>query len=311
MSAKRVTLLAAMCLLAVGVALAATDTDNDGVKDRKDRCADTVIGAKVDRAGCPVDSDADGVFDGIDRCAGTPSTWQVDDTGCPVDSDADGVVDGEDSCGATPRGAVVDAAGCPSDTDGDAVLDGLDRCAGTVPSAVVDRFGCATDEDHDGVADGIDRCPGTVHRVPVDEAGCDATPKVEPMFGPGQGSVILEGVVFGNNEAEISDASAAQLEGVARFLNDYPDVRVEIRAYTDAKGAAGHNAELSLRRATMVREYLVTKGIDPARLTARGLGERSPIADNKTPEGRARNRRIELARLDPDAVANAAGTATR
>jgi len=294
---KRSMVLAGVILLAAGAALAAKDTDNDGIKDRKDRCGSTMIGAKVDKTGCAVDSDADGVPDGIDRCASTPAGWQVDATGCPIDSDGDGVVDGRDTCGVTPRGATVDASGCPSDADGDGVLDGLDRCARTVPSAVVDGFGCAIDSDHDGVPDGVDQCAASVYGRPVDASGCDATPKVNFLFGPDKESVVLEGVVFDKNQVDISESSAVQLEQVARFLADYPEVSVEIRAYTDAKGAAAHNRELSLRRAEVVKSFLVAKGIEPARLKTRGLGERSPIADNKTPEGRERNRRIELARL--------------
>ncbi len=308
MFVRRSMVLVGVLLLAAGATLAGTDTDNDGIKDRKDQCPSTMIGAKVDKTGCAVDSDADGVPDGIDRCARTPAGWQVDATGCPIDSDADGVVDALDTCGVTPPGATVDTAGCPADADGDGVLDGLDRCARTVPSAVVDGFGCAIDSDHDGVPDGVDQCAQTVYETPVDASGCDATPRVDFLFGPDKDSVVLEGVVFGKNQVDITEDSASQLEQVARFLEDYPDVNVEIRAYTDAKGAAAHNRDLSRRRAEVVKAFLVAKGIDPARMKTRGLGERSPIADNKTPEGRERNRRIELARLETPPDSGARGT---
>src|SRR5262249_13591548 len=73
---------------------APADSDRDGVPDRKDRCPNTPIGAKVDPNGCPVDSDGDGVPDGTDQCPNTPKGWPVDAKGCPRDTDGDGVPDG-------------------------------------------------------------------------------------------------------------------------------------------------------------------------------------------------------------------------
>src|SRR5205085_2429371 len=91
----------------------ATDSDGDGVPDRRDACPNTPAGATVDARGCPSDSDGDGVLDGLDRCANTPRGAHVDASGCPLDSDHDGVVDGIDQCPNTPHGTRVDAAGCP------------------------------------------------------------------------------------------------------------------------------------------------------------------------------------------------------
>src|SRR5205814_1948946 len=71
----------------------ATDSDGDGVPDRRDACPNTPAGATVDARGCPSDSDGDGVLDGLDRCANTPRGAHVDASGCPLDSDHDGVVD--------------------------------------------------------------------------------------------------------------------------------------------------------------------------------------------------------------------------
>ncbi len=283
-------------------ALAARDADNDGVRDRKDRCPETLVGTKVDRHGCPMDWDQDGVDDGIDRCGGTPQGWPVDREGCPRDTDADGVPDGADGCSSTPRDAIVDARGCPSDADGDGVLDGLDRCAQTPSGADIDRLGCPIDPDHDGVPDGIDRCPGTRHATPVDADGCDATPKADPIFATGQTSIVLGGVTFETNGVQIAPDSATQLSHLAHYLRDWPEIVIEIRAYTDAPGGRGLNQDLSERRAEVVKAYLEAKGIDAARLKARGMGERSPIADNSTPDGRAKNRRIEIVLLSQDSA---------
>jgi OOP family OmpA-OmpF porin len=88
------------------------------------------------------------------------------------------------------------------------------------------------------------------------------------------------------------------LDEVVRSLMAYPDVRVEIRGYTDSVGKASANFALSQRRADAVKQYLTNAGIDPVRLTAKGYGEENPISTNSTPAGRAENRRIEFVRIN-------------
>ena len=148
------------------------DTDNDGVPDRKDHCANTPAGATVDATGCPRDSDHDGVYDGLDRCANTPANTPVTPDGCPRDTDRDGIADNLDRCPNTPAGTPVDANGCPRDSDGDGVADNVDRCANTPRGTPVDANGCPRDSDNDGVADNLDRCPNTPAGTPVDANGC-------------------------------------------------------------------------------------------------------------------------------------------
>ena len=72
-----------------------------------------VPGALLDANGCAMDSDNDGVVDGIDMCANTPAGVTVDNVGCPIDSDRDGVADYKDLCPNTPEGVIVDEDGCP------------------------------------------------------------------------------------------------------------------------------------------------------------------------------------------------------
>jgi OmpA-OmpF porin, OOP family len=71
-----------------------------------------------------------------------------------------------------------------------------------------------------------------------------------------------------------------------------------IEGHTDSNGSAEYNQDLSERRAKAVREYLVSKGVAGSRLTAEGVGETRPIADNTNAEGRAQNRRVVLRRTD-------------
>jgi OOP family OmpA-OmpF porin len=74
-------------------------------------------------------------------------------------------------------------------------------------------------------------------------------------------------------------------------------VKIEIGGHTDADGHESSNLKLSQRRADTVKNYLVKKGVPASRMTAKGYGELHPVADNKSPEGKAKNRRVELKRM--------------
>ena len=132
----------------------------------------------------------------------------------------------------------------------------------------------------------------------MDAKGCPNIPKAEPLFTPEKKNLVLVGVNFENNRADITQDSVPVLERVAASLKDWPEVKVEIGGHTDSNGSNAHNMELSRRRADAVKSYLEAKGIDPGRLVAKGYGEGSPIADNKTAEGKAKNRRVELSKVD-------------
>jgi outer membrane protein OmpA-like peptidoglycan-associated protein len=214
------------------------------------------------------------------------------------DSDGDGVTDARDRCPDTPQGARVDASGCPADSDGDGVYDGLDQCPGTPRGERVDSKGCPSDSDGDGVFDGQDRCPDTPRGTAVDDKGCPEKAKAAPLFEGSKKSLVLEGVNFETNSATLTPTSHATLDRVAESLNDSPDVRVEIAGHTDSMGSAAHNTQLSAARADSVKRYLVSRGVDGSRLSAKGYGENQPIADNATAAGRAKNRRVELNRID-------------
>ena len=181
------------------------------------------------------------------------------------------------------------------DSDGDGVVDYQDDCPGTPKGAVVGDRGCPIDSDGDGVPDGIDQCPDTPPGVKVDKKGC---PLVKPLFEKDQRSIILKGVTFDSNKATLTPESLKILDDVAASLLSYPGVRIEVKGYTDSTGGPTRNQKLSEARANAVRDYLISKGVPAERIAARGYGQSNPIATNATPEGRAQNRRVELARVD-------------
>ncbi len=141
---------AAICALTGG------DNDGDGVTDKKDRCAHTPTGVKVDKSGCPLDSDNDGVPDYMDKCPNTPYGAKVGPDGCP-DSDGDGVPDNMDRCPNTPAGVAVDQYGCPSDSDGDGVPNAMDKCPNTPKGVPVDADGCPLQRELGIVYFGFDK----------------------------------------------------------------------------------------------------------------------------------------------------------
>jgi len=111
-----------------------------------------------------------------------------------------------------------------------------------------------------------------------------------------RGMVIhLRGIKFDFNKATIKPESYPILDEAAAILTSHPEIRVEIQGHTDSIGSDAYNLKLSNLRANAVRTYLIERhGIDPSRLVARGYGESRPIADNRTKEGRAQNRRVDF-----------------
>ncbi len=104
----------------------------------------------------------------------------------------------------------------------------------------------------------------------------------------------LENIFFETDSYELKEESLVELEELYSFLTENPDVRILIGGHTDNQGNAGYNQRLSENRAKSVFSHLVQKGIDPLRLEYKGFGLSNPVADNSTPDGRARNRRTEI-----------------
>lgn len=107
-------------------------------------------------------------------------------------------------------------------------------------------------------------------------------------------SMILKNIFFDINKFELKPASQAELDILVQLLTENPSVKIEIGGHTDNVGKPSDNLILSNNRAKAVVNYLVSKNIPAQRLLAKGYGETKPIADNKTEEGKAQNRRTEM-----------------
>lgn len=171
-----------------------------------------------------------------------------------------------------------------TDADGDGVADGQDKCPNTAPGATVDAAGCSLDTDKDGVADNADKCPDTKLGAAVDATGC---------YQVLQQEVAIElNVQFASGKANIQGDASAEIQKVADFMQQYPNVNVTIEGHTDNRGNAAANKRLSQQRADAVKAELVKLGVDASRLSAVGYGADKPVADNNTEAGRAENRRV-------------------
>jgi len=106
--------------------------------------------------------------------------------------------------------------------------------------------------------------------------------------------MTLGDVLFDTNKSELRSGAYFTIDKLAAFLAEYPTRKVQIEGFTDSTGAVEYNRRLSERRAEAVRNALVAKGVDPGRIMTRGYGVEFPVASNETPEGRQRNRRVEV-----------------
>ncbi len=116
----------------------------------------------------------------------------------------------------------------------------------------------------------------------------------------GRTVITLDGsVLFTSDSSQLLAPAMAKLQKVAEVITEYDDdFQVTIEGHTDSRGNATHNKQLSEQRAESVKQYLVGKGVDAGVVKAVGKGEDVPVASNKTPEGRADNRRVEIV-IDP------------
>ena len=101
-------------------------------------------------------------------------------------------------------------------------------------------------------------------------------------------------MLFDFDRSTVKPEAAQILDRLVVFMNENKDKTANLAGYTDNVGTDAYNQRLSERRVNSVREYIVGKGVDSGRVTGQGFGESKPIPDNKTAEGRAKNRRVEI-----------------
>ncbi|MFO0593246.1 MAG: OmpA family protein [Polyangiaceae bacterium] len=232
----------------------------------------------------PADTDHDGLPDDIDLCPTEPEDHKRPnpDDGCPAppDRDGDGIPDSADACPDKPEDfdKIDDADGCPEDDfDKDSVPDATDACPKEPgePSAEKDKNGC----------------PVFIRRL-------EGSTEIE----------ILKQVQFATGSAKILSNSFKILDEVVKLMTINKDIAlVAIEGHTDDRGKPKDNEKLSDDRANSVRQYIIDHGIHPDRLTAKGFGQDKPIADNKTADGRQKNRRVEF-HIRDKAAASPEGT---
>ncbi|MCZ7557674.1 MAG: DUF6089 family protein [Bacteroidia bacterium] len=230
------------------------DTDGDGLRD-----GDEVNIHKTD----PTlrDTDYDGLLDGEEVL-----TYKTN----PLlkDTDTDGCSDGDEVLVMKTNALVVD-------TDGDGLTDCDERNVYRTNPLIKDT-------DDDGAEDGKEVRDGT-------------DPLVADVLRMEQsGNIVLEGINFETNSAQITPDSEPTLTKALNTLRTNPQLRVEIQGHTDDVGNDRANQRLSEARANSVRDYLVQRGIDGGRMTTRGYGETAPLVPNDSDENRAKNRRIQF-----------------
>ena len=181
----------------------------------------------------------------------------------------------------------------------DGTPDDADRCPRTAEDrdGFEDEDGCPEpDNDHDGVEDRKDKCPFEAETIngTKDDDGCPDTGPAPLVHVTAKAVVIDDVVRFKSGSATLQPVSSPLLKQVASTLKAAATLSIEIQGHTDDVGNAAANIKLSKRRAEAIRAFLIKAGIAPNRLTANGYGPTRPVASNKTPAGREKNRRVEF-----------------
>ncbi len=239
------------------------------------------------------DCDGDGIYGRADQCWRDPEDFDgfEDEDGCPdPDNDGDGFLDIHDKCPdeAEDFDGFQDDDGCPDiDMDGDGILDMDDKCPKEPEDfdGFQDEDGCPDlDNDGDGVPDSRDKCPNTQAGVAVGPDGCPK-PKIELM------AVMVN---FDLDSDVITPTATDKLNAVVKMMNSADQIVVEIAGHASSEGSDDYNLNLSKKRATAVRDYLVSHGIDESRVTVTAHGSAIPLVPNDTEGQRAQNRRAVI-----------------
>jgi outer membrane protein OmpA-like peptidoglycan-associated protein len=127
----------------------------------------------------------------------------------------------------------------------------------------------------------------------------DALRQLEGKFASirreARGTIVsLADILFDFNKATLKRDVEFSLVRIATILNQFPEMKIQVEGHTDNVGRAEYNLDLSRRRAQAVHDFLVEQGVRAERMTVEGFGMTRPVADNGTPEGRQKNRRVDL-----------------
>jgi OOP family OmpA-OmpF porin len=275
------------------------DRDGDTYDDKADTCPDDPedFDGFEDQDGC---SDKDNDGDGVEDAS------RLDENRIWVNLDQK---EGED-CRDNPEDpdGFEDEDGCPDpDNDKDGKLDPDDGCPND-PEDIdnwEDDDGCPeNDNDKDGFLDPNDTCPNQPEDIDQfqDDDGCpDGSAALDPCAIKVDGKIMFDSAKYSLDSKKYKDQNRKLLDDVVKVLQDNPDVTIEIGGHTDSKGSDKSNEKLSQNRVNSVRDYIVSKGINGSRITAKGYGESVPVASNLDAAGREQNRRVEFNRTDnPD-----------
>jgi outer membrane protein OmpA-like peptidoglycan-associated protein len=255
------------------------------------------------------DSDGDGIIDADDRCPEEPEDYDgfQDSDGCPdYDNDGDGIPDVKDKCPdeAEDFDGYQDDDGCPDlDNDGDGIPDIKDKCPDQAEDfdGFQDDDGCPDlDNDGDGIPDKLDKCPDQAETFNgfQDDDGCpDELPKSpldKDIDKEGNSFILQADNIFYANRADIKPEAYKQLDEIISFLKKNTDAAWRIEGHMDSQGPEQWIRTMSSKRAEAVYYYFISHGLDASKFTIYGLGDKFPIANNATEEGRAKNRRIAI-----------------
>lgn len=284
------------------------DTDCDGVIDAMDKCV-TVPGP-VSNDGCPItDRDRDGIIDANDNCPDVPGP--LSNQGCPVaDRDGDGLSDTYDKCPDQP--GPVSNEGCPiQDRDKDGIADNADRCPDQ--PGPVSNLGCPiTDRDGDGVPDIIDRCPdmfgssanygcpAVAPGTSMNSTGAPVGSMISPARGYQQGLKSIIGdtvqyiIYFDFDKYDLTQNSFQILTDAIDYLKKNDQYNVVLIGHTDLEGNVDYNINLSQNRVKTSRNYLMSYGIEPERISTSFHGKSKPAIPTYEKSLAWKNRRVEV-----------------
>ncbi len=262
------------------------DNDNDGIPDATDKCPNDAedIDQFEDEDGCPdPDNDKDGIPDLNDACPNAPEDGKGKrpHDGCPSsaeDSDGDGVPDNVDKCPDDPedRDGFQDDDGCPDlDNDNDGIPDSFDQCPNEPEDAdgFQDEDGCPDpDNDKDGFLDGEDKCPNEPETLNgnKDDDGCP-DPGAEIVHLQADKIVVDDRIGFAgtkSGKAVLRESSARNIGLVGLVMKGHTEIK-KLRIEVHADGVSKNETQA---RADAIRDALVAKGVDAARIESVGAG---------------------------------------